>query len=192
MHDKLRRPTVLLIALLAALPGAGGAEPPRTSDAAAAVHDGQSDFDFVLGRWKVKNRVLSRRGGSDHWAEFDATSFNRPIWDGKANVEEWDGVGPSGRIQGFALRLYDPAARQWSIYWADRRYATLGAPAVGSFKDGRGEFFSDGTLDGKKTRERVVWIRLSPTTCHWEQGVSLDGGKTWETNWTMDFIRIGP
>jgi hypothetical protein len=28
-----------------------------------------------------------------------------------------------------------------------------------------------------------------PDACHWEQAFSGDGGKTWETNWTMTFTR---
>jgi hypothetical protein len=29
----------------------------------------------------------------------------------------------------------------------------------------------------------------SPDACRWEQAYSADGGKTWETNWTMEFSR---
>jgi len=173
-----------------ARPRPADADPPRVTSEA---HDGQHDFDFVLGSWTIKNRVLRKApSGAISWYEFDATSVNRPVWDGTANVEEWDGTGPSGRIQGMAVRLYDPAAKHWSIYWADRRFGTLGYPVVGSFEDGRGEFFADGTSGGKKTRERVIWSRISKDSCRWEQAISFDGGMTWETNWIMDFTRVPP
>ena len=58
--------------------------------------------------------------------------------------------------------------------------------------DGRGEFFADGTTDGKPTRERVIWSRITADSCRWEQALSLDGGATWETNWIMDFTRVAP
>jgi hypothetical protein len=181
-----------VFALLAVAPATSNADTPHPRPPPAATQGGESDFDFVLGSWKIKNRMLARPlSGSSSWYEFDATSVNRPIWGGKANVEEWDGTSPKGRIQGMAVRLYDPAARQWSIYWADGRTGILGSPVVGSFKNGRGEFFSDGTFDGKKTRERVVWSRITSTSCRWEQAISIDGGKTWETNWIMDFTRTG-
>lgn len=161
--------------------------------AAPVAHaDGQHDFDFVLGSWTIKNRMLRKQpDGSERWVEFASTSVNRPIWDGNANVEEWDGLGPSGRIQGVAVRLYDPAHRTWSIYWGDRRLgAMVLPPVIGAFRGDRGEFFADGTYDGKPSRDRVVWSRLTKDTCRWEQAMSLDGGKTWKTNWIMDFTRV--
>jgi hypothetical protein len=29
----------------------------------------------------------------------------------------------------------------------------------------------------------------TPDSCRWEQAYSADGGKTWETNWIMEFTR---
>jgi hypothetical protein len=161
---------------------------------AAEPTDGQSDFDFIIGTWKIKNHMLrTQPDGTQTWYEFDSTSTNRAIWEGKANVEEWDGVGPRGRIQGVAVRLYDPVAHQWSIYWGDRRQGVLGVPpVVGRFRDGRGELYSDGTYEGKKSRDRVMWSRITKDSCRWEQAMSLDGGKTWKTNWIMDFTRTAP
>jgi hypothetical protein len=98
--------------------------------------------------------------------------------------------GPHPGLRPPAIR---PATRKWSIYWADHRTNLLYTPAVvGSFHAGRGEFFSDGSFGGKPTHERTIWLALTRDTCHWEQAMSLDGGKTWETNWTMDFTRLAP
>lgn len=65
-------------------------------------------------------------------------------------------------------------------------------PSIGSFKDGRGELFGDGTIDGKPFRSRCVWTKLTRDTLRWEQAYSIDDGKTWETNWVMDFTRATP
>ena len=178
------------LALAAASPAHAGPEPAPAKPGVA--RDGQSDFDFILGAWRIKNRVLRKQpSGEDTWYEFDSTSTNRPIWDGAGNIEEWDGVGPNGRIQGVAVRLYDPAARHWTIYWGDRRQGILfQPPIVGSFTGNRGEFYADSTQDGRPLRERVIWTRLTKDTCRWEQAASLDGGKTWKTNWVMDFTRL--
>jgi hypothetical protein len=35
---------------------------------------------------------------------------------------------------------------------------------------------------------RFIWTR-GPTP-RWEQAFSEDGGRTWETNWVMDYTRI--
>jgi hypothetical protein len=177
------------LVLAATSVGIASAEPP-----APPLHDGQSDFDFVVGTWKVKNRVLDGwLKGSTTWYEFDATAHERPIWGGHGIVEEWDGTSPKRHIQGLAVRLYDPASRHWSIWWADRSLGTLLLPpVVGTFKDGRGEFFCDETFDGKPSRTRVTWIKLTKDALRWEQAYSLDGGKTWETNWIMNFTRAAP
>jgi hypothetical protein len=101
-------------------------------------------------------------------------------------------MGRSGRIQGVAVRIYDPVAKHWSIYWGDRRTGSMGYPVIGSFNHGRGEFFADGTFEGRKTRERVIWSEITKSSCRWEQAISFDGERTWETNWIMEFTRVAP
>ena len=45
---------------------------------AARTNNGARDFDFWLGRWKVRNRYLrGRLEGSSDWVEFEATSVAR-------------------------------------------------------------------------------------------------------------------
>lgn len=66
----------------------------------------------------------------------------------------------------------------------------LDPPARGRFENGVGLFDSDDTLDGRPIRTRYPWTHASPTSARWEQAYSSDGGKTWETNWTMEFRRV--
>ena len=65
-------------------------------------------------------------------------------------------------------------------------------PTVGSFKDGRGEFYDQEMFEGRSIFVRYVWSDLKPNSCRWEQAFSTDGGKTWETNWIMEFTRAAP
>ncbi len=148
------------------------------------------DFDFYMGSWKVRNRRLREPlTGSTSWYEFDATVVARPIWGGQANMDEFEGVSPSGPIQGLTLRLWDPKAKQWSIYWANRANGTLDKPMIGEFKDGRGEFYDQEAFQGRAIYVRFVWSDITPNSFRWEQDFSADGGKTWETNWIMEFTR---
>jgi hypothetical protein len=152
--------------------------------------DGQHDFDFLIGSWRIRNRRLREPlTGSDSWYEFDATGVARKVWDGLANMDEYDGDSPSGRIRGMTLRLYDPKSRQWSLYWANAANGTLDKPMTGEFKDGRGEFYDQETFRGRSIYVRYVWSGITTTSCRWEQAFSADGGKTWETNWIMDMTR---
>ena len=157
------------------------------------VSNAQSDFDFFIGRWKVHNRRLTERlRGSTLWDEFEGTVVVRPILRGKGNVNEYEAEGPSGPIQGFALRLFNPRSRQWSIYWATGANGTLDLPPmIGSFHDGRGEFYNQEMFEGRAIYVRFVWSGITATSCRWEQAFSADGGKTWETNWIMEFARTG-
>ncbi|TLS41103.1 hypothetical protein FE633_38085 [Streptomyces montanus] len=54
---------------------------------------------------------------------------------------------------------------------------------------GGGEDRAQAQLGGKGVRVRFVWSGISDTTARWEQAFSVDGEKTWVTNWFMDFTR---
>lgn len=155
--------------------------------------DPQSDFDFLFGRWTVHNRRLRERlKASTTWDEFEGTLVVRPIWGGKANLDEYEADGPTGHIQALTLRLFNPRSRQWSIHWATSATGTVDVPMMGSFKDGRGEFYDQEMFEGRSIYVRFIWSAITPVSCRWEQAFSADGGKTWETNWIMELTRFAP
>jgi len=152
--------------------------------------DPQRDFDFIIGNWKVHNRRLKQRlKGSNSWEEFEGASVARKIWGGAGNVDEYEADSPSGRIQGMTVRLYNPKSQQWSIYWANSASGVLETPMIGSFKDGRGEFYDQEFFEGKSIYVRFIWSNITGASARWEQAFSADGGKTWETNWVMELTR---
>jgi hypothetical protein len=61
---------------------------------------------------------------------------------------------------------------------------------VGGLKDERGEFYDQETRHGRAIFVRYIWSEITPTTAHFEQSFSPDGGKTWETNWITDQTRV--
>ena len=163
--------------------------------AQAHSEDGRHDFDFYVGRWRLHERRLLRPlSGSNQWVEFTGTSLDHTMWNGRANVDEYEADGPSGHVEGMTVRLYDPATREWSIYLANGKGSTFSAPpTIGRFKDGRGEFYDHQQINGKAVLVRMVWQVRSATQCHWEQAFSTDDGRSWETNWITDSTRMeGP
>jgi hypothetical protein len=62
-------------------------------------------------------------------------------------------------------------------------------PVIGMFEDGVGTFYAEDIYQGKPLRVRFIWSRTDSPSPRWEQAMSVDGGITWETNWTMDFER---
>ncbi len=157
-----------------------------------AAGDGQHDFDFYFGTWKQHlKRLMNPLTGSTTWAEFDGSIVTRKIWDGRANLNEFEGEGPTGHIEGLTLRLYNPQTHQWSLYWANRKAGVLNLPpTVGEFKNGRGEFFCQDTLNDRVILVRYVWSDITPNSAHFEQSYSDDGGKTWEANWISTVARV--
>ncbi|HSS03100.1 MAG TPA: hypothetical protein VLM79_38825 [Kofleriaceae bacterium] len=190
-------PTALLVSVLAlvfviALGVRGDARaqvsPHKPSAVLTQASGGPHDFDFEFGKWRVHHRV--KRDG--RWLEFEGTCTDRGLVDGSANVEEHTFVRPSGTSYGIAVRAYDTKAGQWAIWWIDGRdpHAALDPPVKGRFADGTGTFYSDSVVDGKTIRTRYVWSRITPKSARWEQAMSSDLGKTWDTNWVMEFSRI--
>jgi len=159
--------------------------------AAAGAHDGQHDFDFELGRWNIHLRRLQHPlTGSNTWIEFDGTSVTRKVWDGRAQIEEFETDGAGGHIEGLTLRTFNPQTHQWNLYWANSKDGTVVPPQVGQFKNGRGEFYGQDTLNGKLIYIRFIWSKTDTNMPHFEQSFSDDGGQTWEVNWITDQTRV--
>jgi len=151
--------------------------------------DGVHDFDFLVGEWRVHHRRL--KPDSQEWGDFEGTCSNRKLMDGAANMEEHTLNGSKGAYRAVALRAYNSKTGQWAIWWLDGRYPSgpLDPPVQGRFENGVGTFYADDTLKGKPIRVRFLWTRVTSDTPRWEQAFSVDAGKTWETNWIMDFTK---
>jgi len=175
---------LLLLAPLPALAADAAVPPPVT-------HDGAHDFDFGFGVFTTHIRRLSHPlTGSTTWTEWNGTVATRKLWDGKGQLEELDITGPNGgRVQGMTLRLYNPDARQWNLYWANSSDGLLGQPLVGEFKDGRGEFYDQEQFNGRAVLVRNVYWGITPDSYHFEQAFSADAGKTWEPNFIASLTR---
>ena len=151
------------------------------------AREGVDGFDFLHGAWDVTSRSLVERlAGCTDWDEFPATAVCRPFFDGAGNIDEF--VFPTKGVSGMTLRLFEPAQKQWWIYWADSRTGRLGPPVIGGFSNGRGDFYGDDIEAGKAVRVHFVWSEITPDSARWEQSFSLDGD-TWETNWVMELTR---
>lgn len=165
-------------------PGTGIQQSPKE-------RDGQHDFDFEIGTWKTHlKRLQNPLTGSATWVEYEGTTVVRKVWNGRANLAELVVEGPSGRIEGLSLRLYNPRSRQWSLNFANVNGGVMTEPTIGEFKNGRGEFYSQETYNGRTIFVRFVISDITPNSCRFEQAFSDDGGKTWEVNWIAVDIRV--
>ncbi|HWE06220.1 MAG TPA: hypothetical protein VG274_05895, partial [Rhizomicrobium sp.] len=142
--------------LLAASPLIAEEAPPPAVPA-PQLRDGSHDFDFERGAWKLHiSRLVHPLAGSTEWTEYDGAKTDIPIWSGKANLAEVNAEGPKGHLQFLALRLYNPAAHQWGLYFASANSGVFGTPLVGEFRNGRAEFIGPDTYNGRSILVRFV------------------------------------
>jgi hypothetical protein len=180
----LRRPAGLLVLILLAAS-------PRTPLAAQSARDGQHDFDFHIGTWATTLARLQHPLTADTtWLHYTGTTVVRKVWNGLANLVELEAHGSAGSFQALSLRLYNPAARQWSLNFSNSRSGTLSESSIGEFRDGRGEFISQ-----EPYGERIILVRflirpLTRDSVRFEQSFSDDGGRTWELNWVATDVRV--
>jgi len=168
--------------------------PARAAQDAApepAQRDGQHDFDFHLGAWKTHIRSLQHPlTGSTTWVEYDGTLIARKVWDGRAQIEELVADGAGRHIEDLLLFLYNPRTHQWSLNPAASNEGVIGQPMIGEFRNGRGEFYDqEPAAHGRTVLVRQVWSDITPTSHHFEQAFSNDGGRTWEPNFVATLTR---
>lgn len=180
-----------LLYFAATCPAAACASPRATTETATMDHSNERDFDFLHGSWRVLHRRLRRRlADSDEWQEFDGTCTAQPILGGRGNMDDNLLNAPTGAYRAVSFRAYDTTTNRWAIWWLDGRTPlSLDVPVIGAFEHGVGTFYADDTLDGRPVRVRFRWTDTQASSPQWEQAFSPDEGKTWETNWTMRFVR---
>ena len=154
------------------------------------ARDGEHDFDFDLGNWKTHSRrLLHPLTGSQDWVEMNGVTVVKSIWGGRANLAEFKSDGPAGHLELLSLRWYNPVAHQWYLDFATPNVGTLGIPGIGEFKNGRGDFYDQETINGKSILVRFSIWPIGADTAQSEQAFSDDGGTTWEVNWVNQYSR---
>ena len=143
------------------------------------------DFDFLTGEWRISHRRLTAPG---QWDEFlgEATVFS--ILGGVGSVEELR--IPARNFSGMGLRLLDVENRVWNDFWVNGRSGVLTTPGqTGGFINGEGTFGADDVDGDQPIKVRGIWDSITPSSCRWWQSISRDGGRSWEENWFMDWVR---
>lgn len=148
-------------------------------------------FDFWVGEWDVNLRIRQDDGT---WPDqVQATARVYPILGGKAILELWSDERVAG-IKGYSLRYFDTTRDEWVLWlnWPGPNRSGSSSLA-GSFRHGRGEFFSTTTNpDGEETISRYTFSDITPESLRWDDAFSSDGGRSWTHGWIMEFSRSGP
>ena len=156
----------------------------------AAEASSPDDFDFLIGKWLIRNRKLNARlADCDEWTEFEAVGECRRILNGFGNIDSFKTDFDGQPFEGMTLRLFNPKTKLWSIYWVDSNVVMLDVPQVGSFNGRVGEFLARDVFEGKPVIVKFRWDATDAENPVWRQAFSADEGKTWEWNWSMTFSR---
>jgi hypothetical protein len=197
MFKELSKRTLIILLALSITSCAGrGAAPVEKSGASSppgytTTRGGDAhDFDYFAGGWTTRQRRLKARGvGGAEWEEFPATLCMAPYLGGMATVDEL--YFPTKGWAGLTLRTFNLEKRQWSIYWVSSASGKMDPPLVGGFDGDHGEFYGEDQDNGLPVKVRYTWNKLDHDHARWEQAFSYDN-RTWETNWTADFVRADP
>lgn len=169
----------------AALLGDAFAQPsPSYLDAAEPGKPG--DFDFLSGNWKISHARQLKPG---EWDRFEGEATCWSILGGVASIEELR--IPARDFSGMGLRTLDREKKVWSDYWMNAKFGVMGTEGVtGGFVRGDGVFMSDDMDGDTPIKVLGLWDAITASSCRWRQGVSRDGGKTWDWNWIMNWQRV--
>lgn len=153
------------------------------------LHIMRNDFDFLIGEWKVFNTRLEQwLSNCQHWLEFESRHIEKHLhWGGTVALHHYllDNI-PFERS---VLRTYSQFLDFWKIDRLDTITKLTMAPLTGTFWSNKGSFIANGRFENKSVLVSVEWTKICTTYACWEQALSTDNGKTWETNWIMEFYK---
>jgi hypothetical protein len=168
----------------------GGAPGPATKAPREATQ-----YDFLVGQWEltVTPKVSGLAARIHGVPKLHGSLRAWRALDGWGIEDEMRVVDQSGNPQALThfVRIYDPAAKRWSIVAVDvyrqrltQSTAQWDGTAMTSLGDGR-----DGEGRSYQTRTRISGI--TPTSFRYQQDRSYDSGKSWdEALLTIDARRV--
>ena len=209
------RRLVLTLSLVAALAPQAGAQQPTASvpdvptpDTLGANfrHDSvgtstPTDFDFLDGSWTIRfqSRKCANQNGKptcsprEFWPARAGTWSARRIHDGQVIEDKFSLINPNDGSRSFTLtyRVYDQARKTWEIAGVNAKQGSPWAPGV-SWADARGDRYvvqTYGTGEGALIT-RIRYYQVTPNHFLWRADGSVDGGKTWITDyWKIEADR---
>jgi hypothetical protein len=150
-------------------------------------------FGQFVGSWDLHVRFFDETGR----VTYDAPGHWRFSWilDGRAiqdvivypNAGEAMSAEVGRRRIGTTLRFYDPSRNGWIIVWLGAVTGDVGLMTARAVPP---EIWLEST-ESDGTRNRWVFLDITPESFHWRGSFSEDAGKTWTLNQEMFATRSG-
>ena len=173
----MRRILLSLGLFLAATFASAAQSPPQQLPCSA---DQAKQFDFWVGTWDLE--WTDAKGQKQK-----GTNTINKILGGCVVEENFSTVGPQPYL-GKSHSLFDTKSGLWKQTWVDSGGAYL--DLTGEFKDGKMTLRREGPdAKGNKMLYRMIFSNIKPDSFLWDWESSADGGRTWKTNWQINYKR---
>lgn len=181
-----------LLALMAASFGLAVPALAQAPSSSPAARDGSHDMDFNFGTWHTEiSRTPDPFRDPGRIVHIAGTVTVKPIWKGKAALEEIEAEGPRGHWEAANLFFYDPAAHQWIQTFVAADEGRFNEPSgIGEYRDGNIEFYSTDTVNGRTVLDRAIWSDIKPNSHTYTESLSDDGGRTWHPAFVAHVTRL--
>src|SRR5688572_8509036 len=112
---RTRRDVMVAMAMAGVAAACG---PAFASKQRSGVVAPEHDWDWLIGNWDVWHRRLKERlAGSNDWQEFAGKSVLWLTLNGLGTIDDNIVELPDDTYRGLTVRAFNPATRQWSIWW---------------------------------------------------------------------------
>ena len=137
-------------------------------------------FDFWVGEWELSYVEDGKPGKSRNHVS--------KVLDGCAILEEFSGA-PGTKLDGRSYSTFDRLTGKWKQTWVDNTANYL--DFTGGMVDGRMVLSREMTgRDGQRISQRMVFQDIRRDGLKWLWQRSEDGGRTWSTQWEIDYRRV--
>lgn len=139
-------------------------------------------FDFWVGEWEAFGPKGAKVGDSKISIILDSCVI----------LEEWTSTAITNgfRYSGKSFNTYNAATKQWQQTWIDNAAGTTEF-LRGEGSNGKIIFYADNVMgaNGKSFARRLTFTKLSEDKVRQFGEKSDDGGKTWQTEYDLEYRR---
>ncbi len=139
-----------------------------------------TQFDFWVGDWELTGKSRNSPG-KDEFTETKAKNSINKILNGKVIQENFSMTGFNGK----SWTAYNPTTKKWKQTWVDDSGAYLLFDG-GMEAEGMTLHLTNGAPG---TKMRMTFREVKKDSFKWLWQRSTDEGKTWETQWELNYRR---
>jgi hypothetical protein len=136
-------------------------------------------LDFWVGEWELSYVEDGKAGKSRN-------RITKSL-DGCVIFEEFSGA-PGTKLDGRSVSTFDRLTRRWKQTWVDNTGSYL--DFTGGLREGHMHFAREAETTGGKFHQRMIWQEVKRDSMKWLWQRSDDGGRTWATQWEIDYRRV--